>query len=379
MTLRTAVVGGGTVSDVHLSGLERNPRTELVAVCDLDEEVARERAEAYGITAYTDLDDLIAAESLDWAHVCTPVQSHLPVAKTLVDAGVPVQIEKPITETYEEFEELAAYATDRDVVVSEKHNHNFDPVVRRVRRAMEAGECGEVRGVEVIYSGCSRPDDPNRGPWNFELSGGEFEEGLPHPIYITLRAGGYPRSAADVSATTALRGRYDRDFDYDGATLQYVTDDDVLCTTTMLGGTRAVRQLIVHGSEKSLTADLISQTLVEHDRDYKGSAAGKVSNNLDNALDRLRDTVANARALLRRNRSDDWDTARLLNAHYYQNDAESRALAAGDEAAMPVPLSESRWMIRLMSEVREAARERRDPGDDGVSEATDSAVATEAE
>lgn len=366
MTLRTAVVGGGTVSEIHLSGLSKNPRTELVAICDLDEETAREKSERHDIDMYTDIGELIAEADLDWAHVCTPVQTHVTVAKTFIDAGIPVQIEKPITETYAEFEELAEYATDHGVTVSEKHQHNFDPVVRRARRRMESGECGEIKGVEVIYTGCSRPDDPNRGVWNFELSGGEFEEGLPHPIYMTLRAGGYPRSEADVSATTALKGSYERDFDYDGATLQYVTDDGVLCTTTMLGGTRPVRELHVHGTEKSLTADLISQTLVEHDRDYKSGASGKVYNNLDQAADRLADTVANARTVLKRMRSDDWETERLLNSHYYQNHAESIALEANDPAAMPVPLSESRWMVQLLEEVRTTAQERYGPDGRGV-------------
>ncbi|MFC3476439.1 Gfo/Idh/MocA family protein [Halobacterium litoreum] len=355
MTLRSAVVGGGTVSGVHLSGLDRNPRTELVAVCDTDEETAREIAEDYDVAAYFDVESLLADTDLDWVHVCTPVQTHLPIAKRIIEAGIPVQIEKPITETYEEFEELAAHAERHGVVVSEKHNHDFDPVVREAMRQKRDGELGDVRGVDVIYTGSSRPDDPNRGPWNFELAGGEFEEGIPHPIYLTLRAGGYPRSEDAVAATTALYGDYDRDFAYDGAQLQYHTDDGVLCTTKVLGGTRPVRQLLIHGEDKSLTADLISQTLVEHDRNYKGSAVGRVLNNVDQAVDRTAGTVKNARAVLRRNRSDDWDTLRLLNAHYYQNDAESRALEAGDPDAMPVPLAESRWTSYLMEEVRNAA------------------------
>ncbi|WP_336035091.1 Gfo/Idh/MocA family protein [Halobacterium yunchengense] len=356
MTLRTAVVGGGTVSTVHLDGLQQNPRTTLVAVCDTDEETADARADDYDIDAYYDVDDLLAGEDLDWLHVCTPVQTHLPIAKAAIEAGVPVQVEKPITETYEEFQELAAHADRHGVVVSEKHNHDFDPVVRAATARIRRGDLGDVRGVDVVYTGSSRPDDPNRGPWNFELAGGEFEEGLPHPLYLTLRTGGYPRSEAVVSATTALYGDYDRDFDFDGAQLQYVTADDVLCTTKVLGGTRPVRQILVHGEETSLTADLISQTLVEHDRNYKSSAAARALNNVDQATDRLTGTVANVRSVLRRKRAGgDWDTERLLNAHYYQNDAESRALAAGDPSAMPVPLSESRWTMYLMQAVRDAA------------------------
>ena len=40
MKLRTGIVGGGTVSAVHIDGLKRNPRTDLVAICDVDEERA---------------------------------------------------------------------------------------------------------------------------------------------------------------------------------------------------------------------------------------------------------------------------------------------------------------------------------------------------
>ena len=240
MTLRTAVVGGGTVSGIHLSGLSRNPRTELVAVCDVDEERARELAAEWDVEAYFDVEDLVANADLDWLHVCTPVQTHLAVAKTAIEAGIPVQIEKPVTETYEEFEELASIAERHGVTVSVKHNHDFDPAMRAAMAKVDAGELGRVKGVDLIYTGSSLADDPNRGEWNFELSGGEFEEGLPHPIYLTLRAGGYPRDESEIQALTGLFGEYDMPFDYDAAQLSYVSEDGVLCTTKMLGGTKPI-------------------------------------------------------------------------------------------------------------------------------------------
>ncbi|WP_232702086.1 Gfo/Idh/MocA family protein [Halobacterium wangiae] len=353
MTLRTAVVGGGTVSEQHLSGLDQGPRTELVAICDTDEDTAREIAEDYDIHAFFDVEEMLDELDLDWVHLCTPVQTHLPIAKLVIEAGIPVQIEKPITETYEEFEELAAHADRHGVTVTEVHNHNFVPAMRKAMQMKRDGELGAVRGVDVIYTGSSRPDDPNRGPWNFELAGGEFEEGLPHPIYLTLRAGGYPRSQEDVVATTSLFDEYDRDFDYDNAQLQYVTEDGVLCTTKVLSDTVPVRQILIHGEEKSLTVDLISQTIEEHDRDYLASPMSRGLNNVDSVLDRVTGTVKNVRSMVRSNRNDDWDTTRLNNPHFYQHDAEARALESGDE--MPVPLAEARWTVYLMEAIRNAA------------------------
>ena len=369
MTLRTAVVGGGTVSGKHLAALDDNPRTDLVAICDLDEETADSIATDWSIDAYYDTEKLLDEAALDWLHICTPVQSHLAIAKLAIEAGVPVQIEKPVTETVAEFEELAAHSERHGVPVTEVHNHNFAPVMRAAMAQRRDGELGEVRGVEVVYTASSRPDDPNRGPWNFELAGGEFEEGLPHPFYLALRAAGYPRSEDAVQAMTALQDEYDRDFAYDATQLQFVTDDDVLCSVQVLGDTQPVRMVLIHGSEKSLTVDLISQTLVEHDRDYKASAAARALNNVDQAVDRVAGTVQNARAVLRRQRDDTWESKRLLNPHYYQTDAEARALLG--EGEFPVPLEESRWMVELMAAVRSAAERGAATVEEGVGAAAD--------
>lgn len=354
MKLKAAVVGGGTVSGVHLEGLKRNPRTELVAICDVDEDRARELARKHGIRAFTDVQTMIDTIDLDWVHVCTPVQTHVDVALPIIEAGIPVMIEKPITETMAEFEQLAEAADARGVTLTEKHNHVFDPAMRSAMRRVDEGELGRVKGVDVIYTGSSRPDDPNRGAWSFDLSGGEFEEGLAHPLYLTLRAGGYPANEADVTATTTRFNDYDRPFDYDAAQLQYVSEEGVLCTTKMLGDTIPVRIILIHGEDMSLTVDLISQTVVEHDRNYKASALGRALNNFDQAGDRLVGNAMNVRAVLQRKMNDDWEIERQLNAHFYQNDAESKALLTG--SALPVPLEESRWTVALLETIRDAAR-----------------------
>jgi predicted dehydrogenase len=351
--LRTAVVGGGTVSGVHLEGLRRNPRTELVAICDVDQARAREVAREYEIRPYTDVEQMLADVDLDWIHVCTPVQTHVDVALPAIEAGIPVMIEKPVTETVEEYERLEAAARRYDVPVTVKHNHVFDPVMRRARAKLAAGDLGTVKGVDVIYTGSSRPDTPNRGTWSFDLVGGEFEEGLAHPLYLTLRAGGYPRDEAEIKATTTRFGTYDRAFAYDAAQVQYVSESGVLCSTKMLSETVPVRLMHVHGDEASMTADFVSQTLLVHDRDYKASAAAKALNNVDRVVDSTLGTLENARAVAERALADDWERAKELNAHFYQDDLESKALITGDE--LPVPLEEGGWTVRLMAAIREAA------------------------
>lgn len=372
MKLRTAVVGGGTVSSVHIRGLKKNPRTEFVAICDVDEERARELAIEHDVRPFTDVAEMVDAVELDWMHVCTPVQTHVDVALVAIEAGIPVMIEKPVTETMEEFERLAAAAEEHGVPVSVKHNHIFDPAMRRARKLIDDGDLGRVKGVDVIYTGSSRPDDPNRGAWSFDLSGGEFEEGLAHPLYITLRVGGYPASEESIEATTSLFEEYDRDFDYDGAQVQYVSEDGALCSTKMLGGTVPVRQVIVHGTEKSITVDLISQTLITHDRNYKASAKAKALNNADHIGDRVLGTVDMVRAVARRSLKDDWEAEKELTAHFYQDDLESKALITGTE--MPVPLEESGWTVALTDAIRAAAKAAPRPDHAADTDVTDADV-----
>ncbi|WP_435346408.1 Gfo/Idh/MocA family protein [Haloarchaeobius sp. HRN-SO-5] len=353
MTLKTAVVGAGTVSEVHLSGLSACPRTELVAVCDLDGEAAREAAQRHGITPYTDVDHLFDSVDLDWLHVCTPVKTHRDIAVAAIEEGIPVLIEKPVTETVTEVQDIADAASSNDVPASVVHNHLFSPAMRTARERIDDGRLGTVRGVDLLYTGSTAPDVKNRGAWSFELVGGEFEEGLPHPLYTLLNTGGYPRDEAAVQASTALAGEYEQGFGYDGATVQYVTEDEVLCSATMLSGTVPHRSLYVHGEEGSMVVDLVSQTVVPFERDYKASAKNRALKNADEMLARGRGTIDNLGAVAKRATGGGWKAERDLNAHYYQYDATAKAIQEGDE--MPVPLSEGRWTIQLMEEIRDAS------------------------
>lgn len=355
MSLRTAVIGGGTVSENHLSGLAQNPKTDLVAICDLDEETARAKASSYGIKAYFDVGELLETERLDWVHVCTPPQTHLAVATEVLEAGVPTLVEKPVTETIEDFEELAAVAEREDVPFSVVHNHKFGLVMRHVLEAIESGELGAIRGVDLLYTGSTEPDVDNRGAWNFELLGGEFEEGLPHPLYLGLNAGGLPRSEEDVAAQTSLIGDYEMDFGYDCAQLQYVSESGTLCTIKMLSGTKPVRILYVHGSESTLAADLVSQTLVRLDRDYKASPLARAQNNIDQIVDRVRGTAENVGVVLKDKREGNWETAMERNGSYYQFDEEAEALLTGTEPRVSV--EEARWTVKLQEAIRDSVQQ----------------------
>jgi predicted dehydrogenase len=357
MTLQTAVVGAGVVADRHLFAVQECPLTELVGICDLDEDRARNAAREYAITPYFDIDDLLDEEELDWIHICTPVQTHVPLAVRAIEAGVPVQIEKPVTETIEEFRELESTAERHDVPISVIQNHLFSPGMRDVTRRINSGELGAIQGIDVVYPGTTEPSRENRGSWAFELPGGEFEEGIPHPIYVALQVGGYPESTDDIQATTSLFGEYEQDFKYDGAQLQYLSEDNTLCSIKLLSGGPVPQYLIhIHGERASLTLDLVSQTVVPLGRKYVSSPVNRALNNVDRTLARTKGTFDAFKLFVQSTFRDDWETTKRVKSHCYQIDMEARALLGG--SPMPVPLEHAEWTTQLIEAIRDHSEER---------------------
>lgn len=358
MQLRTAVVGAGVVSDTHLSALSACPHTKLVAVCDTDEQRAVEAAHRYDVRALFDVDELLEGMDLDWLHICTPVRTHLPIAKQALEAGIPVNIEKPLTETVPAAEELVELSDRYQVPVSVTHQHQFDPAMRAARQRIESGELGDIRSVDLLYMGETPPDMANRGEWAFDLDGGEFEEGLPHPLYLVLGAGGYPASADGIRVVTDLHGEYERSFGYDGVGVSYRSEDGTLCSAKCVAGSTPHKVLSIYGEKKSLEVDFVSQTVVEARPNFDGSPTAKARNNLSRAKDRLVGTVKNVVQVGKDTIGDDWESHRNLDSHAYQIDAEARALIGNDD--LPVPLEEGLWTVQLMEAVRAEANGSRE-------------------
>ena len=85
--IRTAVIGCGGISQVHLTALSKMDNVELVCVADIKEDRAKARAEAFGCAYTTDWREFITRDDIDVVHICTPHYLHAPMAIALLDAG----------------------------------------------------------------------------------------------------------------------------------------------------------------------------------------------------------------------------------------------------------------------------------------------------
>lgn len=124
---RFAVVGVGYLGKFHAEKYASLQNAELVAVVDPDTGRARELADRLGCEALTRHEDLIG--KVDAVSIATPTKTHYAVAKFFLEHGIHTLIEKPITSTVEEAEELIRIAHDRDARIQVGHLERFNSAV----------------------------------------------------------------------------------------------------------------------------------------------------------------------------------------------------------------------------------------------------------
>ena len=122
--VRTAVIGVGYLGRFHAQKYAALPESQLVAVVDSDAG-ARERVAAEtGCRAVADFTSILG--EVDAVSIATPTPLHFAVARTCLERGVHVLVEKPITETPDEARALVQLAAERRLVLAVGHLERFN-------------------------------------------------------------------------------------------------------------------------------------------------------------------------------------------------------------------------------------------------------------
>ncbi len=142
-------VGCGRVAHSQFAALEPLPEAELVAVCDIDEERARQMAERWGARLYGCAEELMAADDVDVVFVLTPLPTHFALTREALARGKHVLVEKPVATTRDEVLELAALAERAGVVCMPGHSYRYLPELERLVRLTRQGEVGPPRALFI--------------------------------------------------------------------------------------------------------------------------------------------------------------------------------------------------------------------------------------
>lgn len=125
--LNAVVIGVGSLGKQHARVYAENPKTNLLAVVDTDAATCREIAKQWNTRPCSSLNEI--SEPIHLASVVVPTIAHFSIASTLLERGVPVLVEKPITMTVEEGETLIELAHKKGLTLQVGHIERFNPAV----------------------------------------------------------------------------------------------------------------------------------------------------------------------------------------------------------------------------------------------------------
>jgi len=134
MTLRTAVIGVGHLGGQHArihAALASEGVSQFKMVCDVDENRGRKVAGEWGVKLITDWRALIG--SVDAVSLAVPTESHCEIACDLLEAGIHVLVEKPISRSLEEADRMIAAGKKGGAILQVGHAERFNPALVALR------------------------------------------------------------------------------------------------------------------------------------------------------------------------------------------------------------------------------------------------------
>ncbi|MGH2498152.1 MAG: Gfo/Idh/MocA family oxidoreductase [Ktedonobacteraceae bacterium] len=146
MSVRVAVVGAGAMGMNHLRVLRdfSEEQAQLVGIAEAHEPTLRRAMSRFHVTGFQQYRHLVEATHPDLVAVVVPTYLHFEVASYLLEQGINVLIEKPMTSTIEEAQSLIELARKRGAKIAVGHIERFNPAVIEVKRRLVAGELGQV-------------------------------------------------------------------------------------------------------------------------------------------------------------------------------------------------------------------------------------------
>ncbi|KPK55971.1 MAG: UDP-N-acetyl-D-glucosamine dehydrogenase [Thiotrichales bacterium SG8_50] len=241
--LRTAVIGVGYLGKFHAEKYAALGRADLVAVADSNATTAANIAQQLDCRAVTDYRDLLG--QVDAVSVVVPTQLHHRVTKDFLERGTHVLVEKPITATAEQAQELIDIATAQNLVLQVGHLERFNPSIL----ALE----GVLSQPQFIESHRVAPFNPRGADVNVIL------DLMIHDIDIILDIVAAPVQRIDANGVAVLS----KDVDIANARIAF-TNGCVANVTASRAGLKRERKMRLFQHDAYITIDFQNKKLGIH-------------------------------------------------------------------------------------------------------------------
>ena len=151
--IKVGIIGMGYIGESHIEAVRRIGLCELYAIADTNADLARRKAEYYGIEkCYNTVDELLSDPEIDAVHNCTPNFLHLEINRKILKSGKHLFSEKPLCTTYAEAAELVELKKEYpDTAAAVNFNYRLNPMVQETRAKIAKGEIGQVNIATGSY------------------------------------------------------------------------------------------------------------------------------------------------------------------------------------------------------------------------------------
>ncbi|NQW09654.1 MAG: Gfo/Idh/MocA family oxidoreductase [Alphaproteobacteria bacterium] len=178
--VRLGIIGAGLIGLRHAALAKSNPDLELVGFAE-PSAAAMDRVKPFDVPVYADAVGMIDAEKPDGVVISAPTQNHMEIGLACVDLGIPMLMEKPVTEDVASGRRLIDAAAQAGVPIAVGHHRRFDPAVSTARDMIQNGEIGRLLLGTAIW--CQRkPDAYFDVEWRRKKGGGPVLTNLIHEV-----------------------------------------------------------------------------------------------------------------------------------------------------------------------------------------------------
>ena len=249
--LDVAVIGGG-IGGQHINGYAQlSERFRVTAVCDLNQDLARNLAAQSGGRSTADIDDVLADPDIDIVDICLPPAMHVPVATRVLKAGKHAIVEKPVAGSLVEADQLVAAAARSRGNVFPVFQYRYGKAFDQLAALRAAGVTGRPLSA-TIETHWSRDKQYYanlwRGSWDHELGGAVLIHAIHAHDLLTQHFG----AVAEVAAVLTTNANPVETEDCAAISLRMVNGALVTSSITLGAATNTTRMRLVY---EHLTAE----------------------------------------------------------------------------------------------------------------------------
>ena len=194
MKIKVGLFGAGDIADLHTSGIKNCSSAELVGLFDIDNQKAQQKSDNYNCLSYDSAESMLKDPLIDAIFVLTPQEEHFNCAINALNSGKHVLVEKPVSSSVDEIQQIREAADKAGKLCVPVHNYLYENSILRTKELIDSEKLGDVVTIYILYNIHHPETVAQRYP-------GVIRQILTHHSYITCFLGGAPKSAMAMSST----------------------------------------------------------------------------------------------------------------------------------------------------------------------------------